>query len=99
MHGTQLLNIALRHDGEVPKGWLTGDTAYQKAAVLAAVAWHEVKDPTDPELVDCDLTHRENLIGIAESIIRGNMPDESPFAQRAAALWKTLTPSTEEILQ
>lgn len=97
MHTDHLEHIKRRHDGVLPKTWLTGDTAYQKAAVLAAVAWHEVKAPEDPELTACDLSHRENLIGICESIMRGNEPDSTPFAIKAAELWKTIP--TEEAIQ
>ena len=101
-HIDQLLNIAKRHDGEMPASWLTGDTEYQKAAVIAAVAWHDIKDPSDPELPYCDLTHRENCIAVVESIMRGNEPDKLPFAQAAFRLWKEATsqsPTTEEIAQ
>lgn len=101
-HIDQTLNVAQRHDGVVPPTWLTGDTEYQKATVIAAVAWHTIKDPSDPELTNCDLTHRENCIGVVESIMRGNEPDHTPFAQAAARLWKEATsqpPTTEEIAQ
>lgn len=88
MHADSLAKVKKQHDGEIPKSWLTGDTAYQKAAVLAAVAWHEVKDTDLPELTDADITFREQCIGIAESIMRDNLPDSTPFATRVLALWK-----------
>lgn len=96
MHVDQMLNISQRHDGQLPASWLTGDTDYQKAAVIAAFAWHDVKDPSDPELTACDPTHRENCIGVVESIMRGNSPDDTPFAQAAARRWKEVSaqPST-----
>lgn len=87
MHADQMQNIAKRHDGQLPPTWLTGDTDYQKAAVIAAVAWHDIKDPADPELPKCDITFRENCIGVVESLMRGNTADETPFAQAAARRW------------
>lgn len=98
MHADQIINVARRHDGVVPATWLTGDTDYQKATVIAAVAWHEVKAQEDPELVNADLTFRENCIGIVESIMRGNTPDDTPFAQAAARRWAEVNqPNTKEI--
>ena len=98
MHADQLTNLARHHEGVVPPSWLTGDTDYQKAAVIAAIAWHDVKDPPDPDLPACDITFRENCIGIVESIMRGNMADELPFAQAAARRWAEVSsqPSTTE---
>jgi hypothetical protein len=97
-HIDQLQNIAKRHDNVVPASWLSGDTNYQKAKVIAAVAWHDIKDPADPPFLSCDLTFQENCIGIVESLMRGNMPDDSPFAQQAERRWKEVnTPNTEEI--
>lgn len=99
-HADQTANIAKLHDGVVPASWLTGDTDYQKAAVIAALAWHTVKEPSDPELPACDLTHRESCIGIAESLMRGNEPDHTPFAQAAFRIWKEVTdppPTDKEI--
>lgn len=100
MHADQIANATHRHDGQLPPTWLTGDTDYQKAAVIAAVSWHDIKDPSDPELTACDLTFRENCIGVVESIMRGNEPDQLPFAQAAFRRWKEATgqlPTTEEI--
>lgn len=100
MHIDQLLNLRERHDGQLPPTWLTGDTDYQKAAVIAAVAWHAVKPAEDPELTAADLTFRENCIGVVESLMHGNEPDETPFAQAAYRLWKEAMgqPSTKEEL-
>lgn len=91
MHADQLQNLAKRYDGVVPASWLTGDTAYQKAAVIAAVAWHDIKADTDPELPNADLAHREHCIGIVESLMAGNAPDDTPFAQAAARRWAEVT--------
>lgn len=88
MHADQQRDVQLRHDGVVPPTWLKGDTDYQKAAVLAAMAWHQIKPAEDPELVNADLTFREKCIGVAESIIRGNEPDSTPFAQYAFYIWQ-----------
>ena len=84
MHADQIANLARRHDNVVPASWLTGDTAYQQAAVIAAVAFHDIKDAADPELPACDLAFREECIGIVESIMAGNEPDSRPFSQAAA---------------
>lgn len=88
MHADQLANVRRNYDGIVPPTWLAGDTPYQKAAVIAAVAHHETKAPDDPELVACDLTFREQCIGIVESIMRGNEPDDREFSRHAFALWQ-----------
>lgn len=97
-HIDQILNAQQRHDGVLPASWLTGDTEYQKAAVIAAVAWNDIKAPTDPDLVHADLTFRENCIGVVESIMRGNEPDSTPFAQAAARRWSEINqPPTKEI--
>jgi hypothetical protein len=97
-HADQLSHLAKRHDGVIPPSWLTGDTEYQKAKVIAAVAYHDMKDPADPPFLQCDLTFQENCIGIVESLMRGNMPDDSPFAQAAARRWAEVNqPSTEEL--
>lgn len=98
-HVDLLQNIQKRHDGTMPATWLSGDTDYQKAAVIAAIAWHDIKDEADPELVACDLAHRENCIGVVESLIRGNSPDDTPFAQAAARRWKEVSaepPTTDK---
>lgn len=86
-HADQIASLARHHDGVVPPTWLTGDTDYQKAAVIAAVAHHDIKDASDPELPNCDLSYREHCIGIVESLMRGNMPDDTNFAQAAARRW------------
>jgi hypothetical protein len=88
MHADTQLHARQRHDGEIPASWLKGDTPFQKAAVLAAVAWAEVKPPEDPQFIHTDLTFREQCIGIAESIMRGNDPDDTPFARKVLELWK-----------
>lgn len=98
MHADQLIAITQRFDGQLPPQWLTGDTDYQKAAVIAAVSWHDAKANTDPELPNCDLTFREQCIGVVESLMRGNQPDDSPFAQAAARRWQEVTQQpTKEI--
>ena len=99
-HIDQILNTQQRHDGQLPPTWLTGDTDYQKAAVIAAIAWHDIKAPEDPDLPACDLTFRENCIGIVESLMRGNEPDDLPFAQAAYRRYREAMgqPSTTEEL-
>lgn len=87
MHADLNALVKRRHDGELPASWLGGPPNFHKAKVIAAVAWRMVKDPSDPDLPTCDLTFQESCIGIAESIMRGNIPDETPFAQKAAELW------------
>lgn len=97
-HGDTLLNLVRRHDGAVPASWLSGDTNYQKAKVIAAVSWHDIKPAEDPEFLQCDLTFQENCIGVVESLMRGNEPDETPFAQAAYKRWLEVSqPSTTEI--
>lgn len=99
MHSDQLQHVKKRHDGILPSSWTSSPNVnYQKAKVIAAVAWHEVKDALDPELVNADLTFQENCIGIVESIMAGNEPDNTPFALKARALWQEATTQpTEEI--
>lgn len=87
-HVDALLHIKIRHDGEFPASWLTGDLDFQKAKVIAAVAWQQVKDEADPDLLHSDLAHQERCIGVVESLMRGNDPDPTPFAQAAFRLWK-----------
>lgn len=94
MHGDQLQYVQQRHDGIIPASWGTGNPEFRKAKVLAAVAWHYTKDPTDPELADCQLAHQENCIAIAESIIGGNDPDSTPFAHEVARLWAEVNSDT-----
>lgn len=36
---------------------------------LAARAWHETKDASDPEFNDCQITHRENLGAAARAVV------------------------------
>lgn len=101
-HTDQLTDIKTRRDGQLPPSWLTGDTDYQKATVIAAMAWHSIKAPEDPELTNADLSFREECIGIVESIMRGNEPDGRPFSQAAFQVWKEVSgpPSTsKEIAQ
>jgi hypothetical protein len=102
MHADELKHIAARHYGDGPSSWYTGPDDYKKAAVIAAVAWSDIKDPADPELPKCDLTHRTNCIGIVESLMRGNDPDSTPFAQAAYKRWlevRDTTPPKEAIAQ
>jgi hypothetical protein len=99
MHTDHMLNVTRRHDGEVPRSWKAGDTNYQKAKVIAAVAWHDCKDASDPEFLATDLTFQENCIGVVESLMRGNMADDSKFAQAAARRWAEVNqPSSQEIV-
>ena len=86
-HADQVQAVAHRFDGQLPPQWLTGGTEYQKATVIAAVAWHDVKAADDPELPACDLSFREECIGIVESLMRGNEPDDRPFSLAAARRW------------
>lgn len=96
MHADQQIHVKQRNDGEVPRSWLTGDTPYQKAAVIAAVAWSSVKPTEDPEFVQADLTFRENCIAIVESIMRDSEPDaNNPFALKAAELWRQTADYTD----
>lgn len=90
-HADQLTDLALRRDGVTPPSWLTGDTEYQKAAVIAAMAWHSIKPAEDPELTAADLAFREECIGIVESLMRGNEPDDRPFSQAAFRVWKEVS--------
>lgn len=87
-HAEQQHILKHTYENEVPKSWVSGGTDYQKASVLAAVSWHDVKPQEDPELKDCDLAFRQQCVGIAESIIKGNTPDNTLFALRAEELWK-----------
>lgn len=86
-HADITAHVKRRHDGIIPDTWLGGPPEFQKAKVIAAVAWHDIKDAADPELVACDLTHQQNCIGVVESIMRGNQPDQTEFAQRAYQRW------------
>jgi hypothetical protein len=105
MHADEAKNIAARHDGVMPASWLTGPPDYQKAAVIAAWAWMQVKGADDPQLPKCDITHRTNCIGVVEGIMRGSEPDETPFAQAAYKIWlevrdnDTITPPKEALAQ
>lgn len=99
-HADQLNAMARRYDGLIPPTWLKGDTEYQHAAVIAAMAWHTIKPLEDPELPQCDLTFRETCIGVVESLMRGNEPDATPFAQTAARVWKEVSgppPTNQEM--
>lgn len=87
MHADEAKYVAVRQDGVMPASWVTGPPDYQKAAVIAAVAWHDIKELSDPELPKCDLTFRTNCIGIVESLMRGNDPDYTSFAQAAYKRW------------
>lgn len=95
MHSTSTQTVRRLHDGETPKSWLTGDTQYQKAAVLAAVAWAAVKDADLPDFIHCDQTFRETCIAVCESIMHDNEPDLSPFALKVAELWKQTADYTD----
>jgi hypothetical protein len=98
VHTDQVANITRHHDGQVPPTWLTGDTDYQKAAVIAAVAWRDIRAPEDPDLPRCDLSFREECIGIVESLMRGNEPDARAFSQAAARRWAEVsTAPTKEL--
>lgn len=90
MNTDQILLTKMRHDGEMPASWAKGDENFQRAKVIAAIAWAEVKEDADPLLQHCDLTHQENCTAIAESIIAGNMPDDTAFAHKVAEIWNTL---------
>jgi hypothetical protein len=96
-HIDAIQNIAKRHDGQIPPTWLSGDTEYQKAKVIAAVAHHDCKDAADPEFLVCDLAYQEKCIGIVESLMRGNMADDSVFAQAAARRWAEVSNPVEDL--
>lgn len=96
-HMDQLQNIAKRYDGQIPASWLSGDTDYQKAKVIAAVAHHDIKAMEDPDFLHCDLSYQENCIGVVESLMRGNMADDTLFSQAAARRWAEVNePTTRE---
>lgn len=98
MHADQLQHIRVRHDGEMPKSWAGGPADFQKAKVIAALAWHLTKSPDDPELPSCDLAHQEKLTATVEDIIKGSEPDNTPFAKTAHRLFlETLKPPKEAI--
>jgi hypothetical protein len=80
MHTTSKMYLERLHEGTAPPSWGTGDTFFQKAKFIAATAWESIRG-TDPPLADCDLSHQETCIGIAESIMSGNKPDSTPYAQ------------------
>jgi predicted flap endonuclease-1-like 5' DNA nuclease len=40
---------------------------------LAARAWHEIKDPKDPEFNQCQITHRENLGAAAQAVVNSGL--------------------------
>lgn len=97
MHTDHVQNVAKRHDGQLPASWLTGGTDYQKATVIAAVAHHDIKDPSDPDFMHADLTYRENCVGIVESLMRGNMPDSGKFSQAAYKRWLEVSEERTDI--
>lgn len=86
MNTDQLLLVRVRHDGEMPASWAKGSEDFQKAKVIAAFAWAAVKDEADPLLQHCDLTHQENCTAVAQSILAGNKPDDTPFAVKVAEI-------------
>lgn len=93
MHSTAKMYLDRLHEGQTPPSWAKGDEFFQKAKFIATVAWSFVKDPADPELPNCDLSHQENLIGETESIMSGNKPAEnSRFGYKVAELIKELKP-------
>lgn len=49
-------------------------------AGIAATAWNNTKDASDPVFADCILTHREKLMTHAESVQRVGVPSENPSA-------------------
>lgn len=89
MHGTQILQVA-QNSGEQPVNWRTGDDKWKKAMVVAAAAHHATKSPADPELPACDLTYQEKCSAVVESLLDGNKPDDTPFAQAAYQLLKEI---------
>lgn len=90
MNTDQIMLIKNRHDGEMPATWAKGSEEFQRAKVVAAFAWAAIKSEDDPLLQNCDLTHQETCTAIAESILAGNKPDETPFAQKVAEIWETI---------
>lgn len=96
MNTDQLLLVRARHDGEMPASWAGGDENFQRAKVLAAIAWANTKPELDPLLQHCDLTHQETCTAIAQSIIAGNKPDNTPFALKVAEIWNTIKLQTQQ---
>lgn len=85
MHSTNQMLLQQQHEGVAPPSWGSGNSKHQKAKFIAMVAWSLIKDPADPELDRCDLTHQENLIGEVECLLMGSTPG-SKFGEKAAEL-------------
>jgi hypothetical protein len=43
---------------------------YSDVCAVAANAWEQTKDKEDPSFNGCSYTHRDNLVAIAEAVIR-----------------------------
>lgn len=99
MNTDLLLLIKNRHDGEMPASWAKGSEDFQRAKVIAAFAWAAVKPDEDPLLQHCDLTHQERCTAVAESIIAGNKPDDTPFALKVAEIVKQIASKGAQPLQ
>lgn len=85
MHGDSLQQVARVHGGVQPPAWNTGTENFQKAKVLAAIAWSMIKPPDDPQLQNCDITFQESCVARAESILAGNKPD-GPLGEKIQQL-------------
>lgn len=56
---------------------------------LAARAWHEVKDPKDPEFNQCQITHRENLGAAAQAVVDSGLTSgATPFDKAVMRIYR-----------
>lgn len=89
MHSTSKFYIDQVTQGTAPASWGQGDEFFKKAKFIAATAWDAVRGD-DPPLAECDLSFQETCIGITESIMSGNEPDNTVFAHKVRELVKQL---------
>ena len=54
---------------------------------LAARAWHEIKDPNDPEFNQCQITHRENLGAAAQAVVNSGVAS-TPFEKAVLRIYR-----------
>lgn len=103
MHATEIQQVARIHSGVIPPSWISGTENFQKAKVLAAIAWSMIKPAEDPELPACDITFQESCVARAESVLAGNTPDgklgetiQQLLREIEARAKETTTPCTPE---